>query len=209
MSRPPDYAFYNGAPFGHTTPWVGLNDLSVGIGKAVYAAPVDADGSFKIPQVPDGNYQLVVWDSALDLIMAFKTISIVNGSCNTPNGSCDLGDVPAFQWFHRQEHYVFNDDNGNGIWEEGEPLETALPDFALNLRWRDGSLYQGNVTDFEGAYAFDQVFPFFSWLVTEVDFGRLEATGVTVVVDNGGAIDPRRVVQLRRPAQPAGPDQSG
>ena len=37
MSRPPDYAFYNGTCFGHTTPWIGLNDLSVGIGKGIYA----------------------------------------------------------------------------------------------------------------------------------------------------------------------------
>ena len=117
LSRPPDYAFFNGACFGHTTPWVGLNDLSVGIGKGVYAAPTDENCNFSIPAVPDGNYQLVVFDSALDLIFAFKGISIVGGVCNTPTG-CDLGDVPVFQWFHRQEHLVYNDLDGNGVWDD-------------------------------------------------------------------------------------------
>ncbi|BBO85619.1 hypothetical protein DSCO28_61850 [Desulfosarcina ovata subsp. sediminis] len=193
MSRPPDYAFYNGAPFGHTTPWVGVND---GTGELIYAAPTD-DGNFNIPGLPDGNYELVVWDSALDLIISATAINITGGQCDTPSGSCNLGEVPVFQWFHRQEHYVFNDDGGifgpdspqaaNGIWDEGEG---PLPDVPLNLRWRDGSIYQTNVTDFEGAYAFDQVFPFFSWLVAETGFTRLQATGVTVTVDNGGPIDP-------------------
>jgi len=184
MSRPPDYAMYAGAPFGHTTPWVGLND---GGNQLIYAAPTDGDGNFNIPGVPDGNYTLVVWDSALDLIIASKAVNIAAGQCNTPSGSCDLGLVPVFQWFHRQEHWVFNDDNGNGIWDENE---LPLPDVPLNLRWRDGTIYQTNVTDTEGAFAFDQVFPFFSWLVAETGFTRLQATGVTVTVDNGGPIDP-------------------
>jgi hypothetical protein len=186
LSRPPDYAFFNGACVGHTTPWVGLNDLSVGIGKAVYAAPTDENCNFTIDGVPDGNYQLVVFDSAMDLIFGFKGISIVNGVCNTPTG-CSMGDVPVFQWFHRQEHMVYNDVDGNGVWDEGEG---PINDQAVILRWRDGTVYQENVSDFEGAYSFDQIFPFFSWLVTEVDFARFEATSLTVTVDNGGPINP-------------------
>jgi len=185
MSRPPDYAFYNGSCFGHTTPWVGLNDLSVGIGKGIYAAPTNENCEFSIPNVPDGNYQLVIWDNNLDLIFAFKGVSIAGGQCS--GGSCDLGEVPVFQWFARQEHYVFNDINGDGFWDDGED---PINDMAVILRWRDGTVYQNNVTDMMGAYAFDQVFPFFAWLVNEVDFGRLQATGVTVTVDNGGPIHP-------------------
>jgi len=186
LSRPPDYAFYNGTCFGHTTPWVGLNDLSVGVGRAIFAGPTDADCNFSIPNVPDGNYQLVIWDSNLDLIYAFKGISIVGGVCNTPTG-CTLGEVPVFQWFHRQEHFVYNDLDADGVYE---PLdgETPILEQGLNLRWRDGTVYQTNVTDAEGLYAFDQTFPFFSWLVAEVDFARFEATSLTVVVDDGGPI---------------------
>ena len=194
ISRPPDYAVYNGLCFGHTTPWVALNDLAVGIGVARYVAPTDADCNFTIPNVPEGNYQLVVFDSALDLIIATRGITIgprdvLGGAvgCNTDSGSCALGDVPVNQWFHRQEHFVYDDIDGDGTYEPDDG-ETPILEQALNLRWRDGSVYQSNVTDAEGLYAFDQVFPFFSWLVTEVDFARFEATGLTVVVDNGGAI---------------------
>lgn len=187
MSRPPDYAFYNGGCFGHTTPWVALNDLAVGIGTGIFAAPTDGNCNFTIPNVPDGNYQLTIFDNNLDLIIAFKGISIANGSCNTANGDCNLGQVPVFQWFSRQEHWVFNDANGNGEWDEGED---PLPDVPVSLRWRDGTLYQTNVTDMEGAYAFDQIFPFFAWQVAEVGFTRLQATGVTIVVDNGGPVNP-------------------
>ncbi len=187
MSRPPDYTFYDGLCFGHTTPWVGLNDMAVGTGQGIYAAPTDGNCQFSIPNVPDGNYQLGVFDENLDLIFAFKGVTITDGQCNTPSGSCNLGEVPVFQWFHRQEWYVYNDINGNGVWDDGEP---PINDQVLNLRWRDGTLYQTNVTDFEGAFAFDQVFPFFSWLVAEVDYGRFQATGLKVTVDNGGPINP-------------------
>ncbi|HSN54304.1 MAG TPA: hypothetical protein VLT32_06510, partial [Candidatus Sulfomarinibacteraceae bacterium] len=187
MSRPPDYAFYNGGCFGHTTPWVGLNRMTGGIpGEGLFAAPTDGNCGFTIPSVPDGSYQLVVWDSALDLIFGSYGFTITGGVCNTPSGSCNLNEVPVFQWFHRQEHRAFDDINANGMWDAGEGA--AALETGFNLRWRDGTIYQGNVSDGAGAFAFDQVFPFFSWLVAEVDFVRNQATGVTVVVDNGGPV---------------------
>lgn len=181
LSRPPNSAFHFGVEFPHTTPWVGLNDLSVGIGKGIYAART-ADGRFVIPNVPPGNYQLVVWDDNMDLIFAFKGVTVPAGG-----GDLALGDIPVFQWFSRLENWVFGDDNNNGIWDDGE---MGLPEQAVNLRWRDGTMYQSFPTDGEGFVPFDEVFPFFSWLVAEVDFARWGASGVTVVVDGGGAIDP-------------------
>jgi hypothetical protein len=187
LSKPPDYAFYNGAPFEHTTPWIGLNDLSIGIGRMIYAQRANYDGTFTIYNVPPGNYQLVVWDDALDLLIAFHGITVnTDGTCNTPSSSCSLGDVPVFQWFTRQEHWVFNDINANGVWDDGE---MGMPEQAINLRWRDGTIYQSFPTDGEGFVPFDEIFPFFSWLVAEVDFARFAATGVTVVVDDGGPIN--------------------
>ncbi|MGB6850568.1 MAG: hypothetical protein WBG05_20395, partial [Thermoanaerobaculia bacterium] len=186
LSRPPDYAFYNGGCFDHTTPWVGLNDLSVGIGQGIYAAPTDADCNFSIADVPDGNYQLVLWDTALDLIFAFKSITISGGVCTSPSGGCSLGEVPVFQWFTRLEHWVYDDVDGDAVWDDGEG---PLMEQNINLRWRDGTIYQAFPTDLEGFVPFDQVFPFFSWQVAEVDFARFQATGVTVVVDDGGPID--------------------
>ena len=188
LSRPPEFALYPGACFGHTTPWIGLNDMAGGgIGTGIYVAETDEDCNFSIPNVPDGSYQLVVWDNNLDVIFTFLGVSVVNGACNTLT-DCAIGEIPVFQWFHRQEHRVFDDLNANGMWDNNE-LPAAL-ETGFNLRWRDGTVYQGNVSDGVGAFTFDQIFPFFSWLVAEVDFARFQATGVTVVVDNGGLIPP-------------------
>ena len=60
----------------------------------------------------------------------------------------------------------------------------------MNLRFRDGSIYQSIATDPQGVAEFNEVFPFFNWLVAEVDFARFKATGATVVVDNGGPVPP-------------------
>ena len=186
LSRPPDYAFYNGAPFEHTTPWVGLNDLAVGEGRGVFVKRCNSDGTFTIPNVPPGNYQLVVWDDNLDLIFAFYGLTVnPDGSCATPNGTCQLGDVPVFNWFTALHNYVFLDENENGFWDPGEP---PIPEMLVNLRWRNGTVYQSMPTDLDGFVPFDEVFPFFSWLVAEVDYARFKATGVTVVVDEGGPI---------------------
>ena len=181
LSRPPDYAFYNGAPLAHTTPWVGLNLGAAGEGKGVYAQRANPDGTFSIPNVPAGSYKLVIWDDALDIIFAFHTVTVPEGG-----GDVVLGDVPVFQWFARLENYVFNDLNENGFMDEGE---VGIPEQAVNIRWRDGTIYQSFPTDLDGFVPFDQVFPFFSWLVAEVDFARFKATGITVLVDEGGPID--------------------
>jgi large repetitive protein len=178
LSRPPDVAFHAGAPFEHTTPWVGLN-LGVG-GRGVFAKRCNPDGTFEIPDVPPGTYQLVVWDDNLDLIFAFHGVEVLEGQ-----GNINLGAVPVFQWFTRLEHFVFNDENENGMWDGDE---MPMMEQAVNLRWRDGTMYQSMPTDGEGFVPFDEIFPFFSWLVAEVDFARYKATGVTVVVDDGGAI---------------------
>jgi hypothetical protein len=181
LSRPPDYAFYEGAPLAHTTPWVGLNQGAAGTGRGVYAARTNSDGTFAIPNVPPGDYQLVVWDDALDVIFAFYTVTVPPGG-----GEVSLTSIPVFQWFTRLEHYVFNDANQNGFRDAGE---VGIPEQAVNIRWRDGTLYQSAPTDGEGYVPFDQVFPFFAWQVTEVDFAKpLKATGVTVTVDGGGPI---------------------
>lgn len=193
LSAPPDTAFYNGGPFPHTTPWVGLNMGAAGMGRGIYAQRANDDGSFAIPNVPPGSYQLVVWDDNLDLLFSKNTVVVnaddaspteANGTCNALT-SCTLGNVPVFQWFARMEHYVYNDENESGTWDEGE---LPMIEQNVNLRFRDGTIYQAFPTDGTGVAPFDQVFPFFSWLVSEVDFGRFKATGANVIVDDGGAI---------------------
>ncbi|MDB4957192.1 MAG: hypothetical protein JWO36_4761 [Myxococcales bacterium] len=187
MSRPPG-PYFGGAPLTHTRVWVGLNAGPVGAGRGVFAGKAAPDGSFAISDVPPGSYQLAIWDEALDQIFAFHTVTVNgDGSCGAPGGSCALGQIPVFQWFTRLQHQVFNDLNGNGF---RDPGELGIPETMINLRWRDGSIYQSYPTKVDGVIPFDEVFPFFNYLVAEVDNTRLAPTGVTVTVDDGGAIDP-------------------
>lgn len=177
-SRPPDYAFYNGHPIPNCR--VGLNELPAVGGRGIYSGPCNADSSFTITNVPDGTYQLVVWDDYLDVIFATLNVTVRN------NQSVDLQDVPVFFWFSRLESVVFYDGNQNGYRDEGE---VGMPEQAVNLRFRDGSIYQSFPTDMQGYVPFDEVFPFFNWLIAEVDFARFKATGATIAVDAGGPID--------------------
>ena len=183
-TRPPQYSFYSGVPIKRA--WVGLNDLAGGpAGEGIYAAPCDPEtGAFSIPNVPRGSsYQLVTWDENLDNVFAFYDASIPA----TASGTYDLGDVPVFSWFSRLVVDFFYDTNGNGIRDAGEP---GIKDQNLNIRWRDGSIYDANVTDDSGRVEFKEVFPLFNWFVTEFDFSRWGTTGLTVHVDDGGPINP-------------------
>lgn len=179
MSRPPNFAFYNGAPVPNC--WVGLNELPVaGSSRGIYSQKCNADSTFSIPNVPGGIYQLVIWDEFLDRIIASTNVTVPAGG-----GAVDLLDVPVFDWFGHYQARVFFDANKNGF---RDPTEVGLPDQALNLRFRDGSIYQATATNAQGEAEFTEVFPFFNWLVAEVDFARFKATGTTVVVDNGGPV---------------------
>lgn len=190
LSRPPAYAFNSGQPFGHTVPWIGLNELPAAGGRGLYAQRANEDGTFSIPNVPAGDYQLVVWDEHLDIIIAFANLHV------TADATQELGDVPVFQWFSRLESRVFYDRNQNGFrdcvtmtCDDASVDDIGIPEVPVNLRFRDGSIYQSFPTDLTGYVPFDEVFPFFSWLVAEVDFARLKPTGATVVVDAGGPVN--------------------
>jgi FtsP/CotA-like multicopper oxidase with cupredoxin domain len=179
MSRPPDQTLWDSESYdalAHTRAWVGLNSAG-GLGPNIAAVQADADGSFTIGNVPDGSYQLVVWDSYLDQVIAYRGVELPGGGA--------VGNVPVFQWFARTEHNVFLDENLNGI---RDPDEGPVAEQAVNLRWRDGTVNQSFPTDGEGFVPFDQTFPFFHWQVLEVDFTRFKATGLTVTVDGGGDV---------------------
>ncbi len=189
MSRPPDQTLWDSETYdalAHTRPWVGLNSTG-GIGPNIAAVQADVSdegiATFEIPDVPLGfDYQIVIWDSFLDQVIAYRSVTAANLGLNPA-----VGNIPVFQWFARLENHVFLDVDGDG--KRGDrTIETALSEQAVNLRWRDGSVYQSFPTDLDGFVPFDQVFPFFNWLVAEVDYGRFEATGLTVTVDHGGDV---------------------
>ncbi len=189
MSRAPNFQFFSGRPVPQC--WVGLNDAPGGaLGAGLYAAPCAGDSSFSISGVPAGSYNLEIWDANLDMVIAAQPFTVDDpaGTCNGGQ-SCNFGDVPVFNWFARLNTAVFNDDNQNGFWDEADGEIGIGPDSQdVTLRWRDGSIYQNFATDNEGFAPFDEVFPFFHWLVAEVSFANKKATGATFVIDAGGEV---------------------
>ena len=176
MARPPEVGFFSSWPFGGC--WVGLNETVAAGGQALYAKPCEANSSFNITGIPDGTYDLVVWDVNLDIVIATRTVTIAGTEVT-------LGEVPVFDWFGRTEFRVFLDEDEDGF---RDPGEEPIPEQATGFRFRNGTPYQGFPTDLGGEAPYDEVFPFFHWLVAEVDFARYKATGVTYVVDNGGEV---------------------
>ena len=178
-SRPPDFTFYNGHPI--TNCWVGLNlDTAGTAAKGIYSKACNSDGTFSIAGVPAGKHQLVIWDESLDLIFAMHTVDVPVGG-----GAVDIQDIPVFNWFGNMNNHVFFDANQNGFPDVGE---AGISGQNINLRFRDGSIYQSLVTDVNGNANFTETFPFFNWFIAEVDFARFKATGATVVVDAGGPV---------------------
>lgn len=178
MSRPPATGLFSGAPFDFTQPYVALQYGAGEYGQVVYLQPTDSEGNFTIENVPYGSYRLWHFDSATNFIPGVKTINV-----NTP--VMNLGDVPKFQWFSRSYQYVFEDLNQDGFRQAGE---RGIPEQATNLRFRDGTIYKSFPTDVNGFVPYEEIFPWFNWLVAEVDYTRFKATGATVVVDGGGCV---------------------
>ena len=190
FSRPPLLqGFHPGAPVGEC--FVGLNDPVSGEG--LIAVACDDTSSFSIPGVPPGTYQLVTWDKPLDALFGFHSVTVP-----ATGGTVDLGDVLSFRWFGQFKGTVFNDLDEDGFRDCVTPEcnsfadgdEIGILEQNVNIRFRDGTIYQAQPTDVEGGYDLAEVFPFFKWLVVEVDFASFKATGMTTAIDDGGAIPP-------------------
>lgn len=186
FSRPPNLQGYFPGPTVSEC-WIGLNDPVAAPGlqpSGLYAGACDNNGNFHISNVPPGTYQLVHWDRPLDYLFGFRTVTVPAGAAGTGE-PVNLGEVLAFRWFGSLEGTIFHDANQNGFRDAGE---NGIANQNVNIRFRDGSVYQAQPTDINGEYEFAEVFPFFKWLVTEVDFARFKATGMTTAVDHGGQI---------------------
>lgn len=180
LTKPPLLQGFTGHPVPDCL--VALNELG---GGGLIAQECNADSTFTFDNVPPGSYQLVTWDKSLDYIIGFFSVSVPSTGGVVKAGDPLTGEVPIFAWFNNLEGNVFFDDDGDGFRDIGE---AGVFDQAVNLRYRDGTIYQATTTDLSGDYSFNEVFPFFHWLVTEVDFARFKATGATIAVDDGGEI---------------------
>ena len=114
-------------------------------------------------------------------------VASVNGNTVTTvtSATYQMPDVLVIGWFGSFRGSVFYDHNGNGFPDQGDE---GLRQQVVNLRYRNGSIYMSTITDNDGNYNFAEVFPFFKWLIAEVDFTRFKPTGLTAVVDKGGFI---------------------
>jgi hypothetical protein len=181
MSRPSNERLWDSGshdPIAQSTCYVDANSQN-GVGAAVAFATCDADGNFTLTGLPDGQYQLAVWDQWLDQIINYKSVT-VNGK------DVDMGDFTVFSWFESLYTSTYFDLNQNGVRDENEPGLNQVP---IRVRYRSGAISNTNTTDSEGNAAYAEIFPLFNWYVLESDTTRFKGTGVHSVNDAGGKVD--------------------
>jgi hypothetical protein len=167
-------------------PWVALSDLGAGDAQ-IYVGRGNADGSFDLKNVPNGTYQLSLWDSDQDYILWSFNVEVTNG------GVTNVGNKMIVGWFTHVHGKVFIDSNGNG---KQDPGERAVPQFALTVRERDNSLMDQATntvtTDSNGNYDIREAYPLGKWLILEGFNTRYKTTGITYQGEN----DPKPTTQL-------------
>ncbi|OGO82295.1 MAG: hypothetical protein A2Y18_01290 [Clostridiales bacterium GWD2_32_19] len=156
-------------------PWIALNDIG-GNDEQVYTGRGNPDGTFMITNVPDGLYQMAIWDEPLDYIMQFRTVQIINGS------TTNMGDIGVPRWYGWIKGNVFRDANNNGIKEIGEE---GLPLVDVGTRYKDGSIQYSTITDMNGNYSLNEVFPLGLYTLAELGFTRFGYTKAVSTSDFG------------------------
>lgn len=163
---------------------LGHNDEMVWVGTG------DATGKYTIPNVPEGSYQLTVWDLAQDMILQSFNVNVNSGTADTA-GVVDAGRTGIVGWWTEITGHVFIDGNGNGK-RDIDPatgrLEVGVPKFTLTYKERDNSLMDAGIntasTDDNGYYDFTEAYPISNWMVLEAFNTRFKTTGVTIQAEN-------------------------
>ena len=154
-------------------PWIALSDL-LGGDTAVWIGQGELDGSFTIPNVPDGDYLLTYWDAPQLNILDLVQVSVVNGEV------VDMGVLFVTGWFTTVHGYVFADNNGNGKRDPGEP---GIGEYPVLLRKRDNTeMDRGGIlvpTGPDGYYEYENMYPYNNWLVLEAFSPSYKITGYT------------------------------
>ena len=166
-------------------------DGGPGSEEQVYTAPIGPEGDFTIDGVAPGTYTLALWDFDLDWIIRFTTVTVGPGE-NVDLNTVDINGESGFgvaRWFGWLSGAVFQDDgldaDGNpvGIPEDGvrQDGEQGIPGVDLDIRWRDGSIFQATFTDGDGNYEYpEQIGKLGKFEVAEVGFGRFKRTGASL-----------------------------
>jgi hypothetical protein len=182
MSRTPDERLYSSgdnSSFSFTQCYVSFGDAD---GEDFAFTKCNADGSFTLSGLPDGDWRVTVFDQWNDMLVDGLSTPVRLAGGATLN----LGDIAMNQWQANIYTSTFIDSNGNGIFDGTEP---GLALVATNIRFRDGSYSNFNNTDLFGNAGFNEIFPLFSWYVIETDTTRYKTSGTHVVYDAGGPAD--------------------
>ncbi len=135
--------------------------------------------SFTIPNVPDGDYFIGIWDEPQDYIFAEQNVSVRNGEV------VDMGAVSLLGWWTTIEGHVFSDDNANGRMDPGE---AGVPNFPIVMRTRENSIMDRGATavttDADGFYWMENAYPMTQWLIEEAYADGFKTTGITYQADN-------------------------
>jgi uncharacterized repeat protein (TIGR01451 family) len=135
--------------------------------------------SYTIPNVPDGDYFIGIWDEPQDYIFAEQNVSVRNGEV------VDMGAVSMLGWWSTMEGHVFSDDNANGRMDPGE---AGIPNFTIVMRTRENSIMDRGTTavttDANGYYWMESLYPMTQWLVEEAYADGFKTTGITYQADN-------------------------
>src|SRR4029077_4098956 len=196
MSRTPDERLYSSATydsFSFTQCYVSLGDAD---GEDFAFTKCNADGTFTLSGLPDGDWRITVFDQWNDMLVDGLSTPVRLSAANDaacpghttarPANTCDMGDIAMNQWQANIYTSTIIDSNRNGVFD-GTDHRLAL--VATNIRFRDGSYSNFNNTDLFGTAGFNEIFPLFSWYVIETDTTRYKSTGVHVVYDAGGPAD--------------------
>jgi hypothetical protein len=193
MSRTPDERLYSSGTsdsFAFTQCYVSIGDPD---GEDFAFTKCNADGTFKLSGLPDGDWRITVFDQWNDMLVDGLSTPVRLGSATglcagtgSTQHSCNMGDIAMNQWQANIYTSTFFDANGNGVRDPGETGLTLVP---TNIRFRDGSFSNFNNTDLSGNAGFNEIFPLFAWYVVETDWNRYKNTGTHVVYDAGGPAD--------------------
>ncbi len=159
-------------------PWLSLADLQAG-DEAVYVGQGNADGSFDIGGVPDGNYMLSWWDEPQNYFLNLVNVTVSNGEV------VEMGNLPINGWWTEYEGYIFNDTDRDGV---KDPGEVGIPNFPITMRKKENSLIDRGqnaaTTDANGYYHFESTYPLGEWTVMEAYSDSFYTTGITYQADN-------------------------
>jgi len=190
MSRPWNQTLYDSnshVPLDQSVCYVGANSQN-GVGANVGFARCDPDGHFTLTGLPDGQYEIVVWDQWLDQIIEYQSYTFPLAGATTTAGvtTSNIGDVPVFSWFNKHYSNTYMDLNQNGVQDPGEPGLVQIP---YRIRYRSGQISNVLGTDAAGSAVFSELFPLFNWYVVESDTTRFKGTGVHIANNAGGSVD--------------------